>query len=267
MDNLQPQSLGDLQGLLQENARTGQWQGLIFTGSEITLQRELPVWVRQAKAHGFQHVRIQSHGMKLADAAYCAELIEAGVDEFFISMPAADAASHDAITGVVGSYAKTLQGLANLEQYPHVAVLTNTVVTQLSYQQLPAIVEQLRSFKRLLQMEFWLYWPMREHDDKDLIASHLQVLPYLIEASEAALAQQRGVEIKNFPQCLLGNLQHLLHNDQPQLLIDPEFWQQFMRNGFYQCQHREQCSSKQCLGLNSAYVEKFGWHAQQLQPL
>ena len=57
-----------------------------------------------------------------------------------------------------------------------------------------------------------------------------------------------------------------LDNDQPKLIIDPAFWPEFMRNGFHQCVHHEYCGSKTCLGLNTAYVKKFGWHADVLVP-
>ena len=116
-------------------------------------------------------------------------------------------------------------------------------------------------------MEFWTYWPMRETDDKDLIASHLEVLPYLRDAIAAAKGCGRSVEVKNFPECLLGDDRDALDNDQPKLVIDPEFWPEFMRNGFHQCVHRSYCASRRCLGLNTAYVNKYGWHADVLVPL
>ena len=74
--------------------------GSRITGAEITLRRDLPELARLARGNGFEHVRIQTHGMRLADLAYCRELIDAGVDEFFVSVAASDADSHDAITGV-----------------------------------------------------------------------------------------------------------------------------------------------------------------------
>jgi hypothetical protein len=40
-----------------------------------------------------------------------------------------------------------------------------------------------------------------------------------------------------------------------------------MRNGFNQCVHREICGAKRCLGLNTAYIRKFGWHEEALVPL
>jgi MoaA/NifB/PqqE/SkfB family radical SAM enzyme len=267
MDRLQPESMERLDELLRENAVTRQWKGLILTGAEITLRSDLPDLARRARAHGFEHVRIQTHGMRMADPAYCRELVEAGIDEYFVSVTAADAETHDAITEVPGSFDKTLRGLENLDRFDDVKTLTNTVITRRSYRQLPDAVRRLQHLRRLVQMEFWNYWPMTEADEKDLIASNEQVLPFLREAIVLARAAGREVEVKNFPQCLLGELADALDNSQSQLLIDPDFWDEFMRNGFYQCVHREQCAAQQCLGLTTAYGKKYGWEADRLTPL
>ena len=44
---------------------------------------------------------------------------------------------------------------------------------------LPALVARLAHLKRLTQMEFWVYFPMSERDEKGLVARHAEVLPYL----------------------------------------------------------------------------------------
>lgn len=267
MHRLEPESMGRFQEVLDCNRQRKRWMGLILTGSEITLRRDLPDLARLARQNGFEHVRIQTHGMRLADEAYCRDLVEAGVDEYFVSVTAADAVTHDAITGVPGSFDRTLRGLENLEAFEGVTTLTNTVITARSYRSLPAVVERLGHLRRLAQMDFWNYWPMSEADDKDLIVSHLDILPYLRRAIAAARAGGRAVEVKNFPECLLGEDRDALDNNQPRLLIDPAFWSEFTRNGFGQCVHRDACGSRRCLGLNTAYVRKYGWQADVLVPL
>jgi MoaA/NifB/PqqE/SkfB family radical SAM enzyme len=266
MDWLKPESMAQFGEILARNAEERCWKGIVLTGSEVTLRSDLPELARQAREHGFEHVRIQTHGMKLANERYCEELMESGIDEYFVSVTAADAKTHDAITAVPGSFEKTMRGLENLERYPDVATLTNTVITRLSFPHLPRVVERLRHLKRLAQMDFWNYWPMRETDDKDLIASHLEVLPFLREAIGRARGYGRSVEVKNFPECLLGEDRDALENDQPKLMIDPAFWPEFMRNGFHQCVHRSYCGATRCLGLNTAYVNRYGWHADELVP-
>lgn len=266
MDWLRPEPLDRFEQLLEFNATQRHWSGLILTGSEITLRADLPLLARRAREKGFDHVRIQTHGMRLANETYCRELVEAGVDEYFVSVTAADGETHDAITQVRGSFDKTIRGLENLDAFPEVTTLTNTVVTARNYRQLPAVVERLAHLQRLAQVEFWVYLPMHERDDKDLIASHLDVRPFLCEAIRAARARGLGVAVKNYPHCLLGDEADALDNSQPRLFIDPAFWKEFSRNGFEQCVHRAQCASRECLGLTTAYIAKYGWHACELVP-
>jgi MoaA/NifB/PqqE/SkfB family radical SAM enzyme len=265
MDWLKPESMERFEEILAFNAENRRWKGVIFTGSEVTLRKDLPELARRAREHAFEHVRIQTHGMRLSSESYCRELVDAGIDEYFVSVTASDAASHDAITAVPGSFDKTVRGMQNLDAFD-VRTMTNTVVTRLSYRHLPGVVDLFAGLKNLAQMEFWNFLPMREKDDKDLIASHLDILPYLREAIARCRKLDRGVEVKNFPECLLGEDRTALANTQPKLIIDPAFWPEFHRNGFNQCVHRQVCGSRQCLGLNTAYVKKFGWHAEVLVP-
>src|SRR5207302_222536 len=104
MDWLRPESREQFDRILARNAREPRWKGLTLTGAEVTLRQDLPELARAARDSGFEHVRIQTHGMRLADEQYCRELVEAGIDEFFVSVTAADARSHDAITGVDGAF-------------------------------------------------------------------------------------------------------------------------------------------------------------------
>jgi MoaA/NifB/PqqE/SkfB family radical SAM enzyme len=266
MDWLKPQTASEFEALLARNAAEGCWKGLILTGSEITLNRGLPQMAERARRSGFSHVRIQTHGMHLSNADFCSRLVDAGIDEFFVSVTAGDSESHDAITQVKGSFDRILRGLENLERHD-VVVITNTVVTEASYRSLPALVARLGHLKKLRQMEFWNYFPMREDDHKNLVVRFDALLPVLIEAIDLARALGRRVEVKNVPECLLGDHADALINDQPELMIDPRFWDEFGRNGFYQCVHRDSCASRKCLGLNTAYVKKFGWEADRVSPL
>ena len=212
-------------------------------------------------------MRIQTHGMRLASTEYCRTLVDAGIDEYFISVTADSAELHDRITEIPGSFDKTVQAIRNLDAFPSVKIFTNTVITRLSFPSLPGVVELFRDIRRLERMDFWNYWPMAEEDDTGLLASHFDILPWLQQAVRAARQLGRQVEIKNFPHCLLGDCASCLINDQPELRIDPRFWNEFNRNGFHQCEYRDVCGSKQCLGLNAAYAKKFGWHADRLQPM
>lgn len=267
MDRLQPAPDAMFDQILDEQRQNRRWQGLVLTGSEITLRRDLPDLARRARNAGFARVRIQTHGVHLAKPEYTQRLLDAGVNEFFVSVAGATRESHDHITAVPGAWDKMMAGLRLLDAAPDVRILTNTVVTELSYRELPAMVAALGHLDRLVQMEFWNYWPMSETDVKALCAPHAAILPHLREAILAARARGRFVEVKNFPECLLGDLGDALVNAQPTLVIDPAFWDEFDRNGFYQCPHKGACASTECLGLNSAYIARFGQEATLLHAL
>jgi MoaA/NifB/PqqE/SkfB family radical SAM enzyme len=265
MDRLAPEGRARFEEVLAARPRMG-WQGLILTGSEITLLKDLPRLAERARAAGFRHVRIQTHGMHLDNAVFLRRLVDSGVDEFFVSVAGGTAATHDRITQVPGSFARTLAGLEALDAHEVVA-LTNTVLTTESYLELPALVRALSHLRRLRQMEFWNYFPMRETDAKRLIVPLPALLTPLREAARLARGLGRRVEIKNVPVCAMAEDGHLVVNDQPELFIDPDFWLEFARNGFFQCPHRAGCAAQHCLGLTTAYVADHGREEALLRPL
>ncbi len=267
MDYLTPITHKQFNNILDYNKKNHKWSGIILTGSEITLHKELVSLVKAAKASRFKHVRIQTHGMHLANENFCDTLLDAGVDEFFVSVAGSNAQTHDKITAVDKAYEKMMKGMQYLDNFEHVKLITNTVVTELSYQLLPDIVDELSNLKRLVQMEFWNYWPMEQKDHKNLIANISDVTPYLLNAIRHARQLGRCVEVKNFPECMLQDCRLALHNDQPELIIDPVFWREFEKNGFQQCLHKDSCASSQCLGLNDAYTSKFGWEKNTLKAI
>lgn len=259
MSQLRPTEGDELDAILRQQAETGRWDGLVLTGAEVTLRSDLPQIVAQAKTAGFRHIRIQTHGMQLHRPDYLERLVAAGADEFFISVTAANETRHDAITKVAGSWRKMRAGIDLIERdHPHVAVITNTVITAESVDDLPGVVAALRHYRCVVQHEFWNFFPMDSVDTKSLCVPLARLMPPLKQAIAAARAAGRLVEVKNVPECLLGPDRPALVNTQPTLVIDPDFWLGFDRNGFHSCPHRAHCASTECLGLTTAYIRRFG---------
>ncbi len=67
MDRLEPESMERFEELLAYNRQMRAWRALVLTGAEITLRSDLPILATRARENGFEHVRIQTHGMRLAD--------------------------------------------------------------------------------------------------------------------------------------------------------------------------------------------------------
>ena len=80
MDALVPESLDKFKEIIDYNAKHQQWNGIILTGSEITLHQDLPELADMARNSGFEHIHIQTHGMHLSSKKFCNKLVASGVD-------------------------------------------------------------------------------------------------------------------------------------------------------------------------------------------
>jgi radical SAM protein with 4Fe4S-binding SPASM domain len=97
--------------LLDELAEVGTLY-LTFSGGEVFLRPDLFDLIAHAKRRRFD-VRLKSNAL-LITAARARRLRELGVRQVDVSVYSADPARHDAVTGVPGSLARTLEGVERL---------------------------------------------------------------------------------------------------------------------------------------------------------
>jgi cyclic pyranopterin phosphate synthase len=247
-----------------ENLRSHKYDRVIFTGGEVTLEKSLLQFVEHARASGaFRHVRLQTNGRKLADAGYTSSLVDAGIDEFFVSLHGDTAALHDAVTQRPGSFGELVRGFENLATHP-VRRITNTVVHRTNIGAFEGIVGVAHAHG-VSEMEFWNYLPMEDHaDERNLIAPLGEAMPSLRRALDRCAALGIRSVTKYVPQCMLGSHGATLDNSQPDTIIVESFWNEFPR---FACLYEALCDhSDECLGLSHDYVRKFGWEESTLAP-
>jgi cyclic pyranopterin phosphate synthase len=252
------------QKMVDDNRVSRKYERAIFTGGEVTLEKSLLDFVRYARASGsFAHLRIQTNARKLADMDYARSLVEAGVDEYFVSLHGADAKVQDGISQRPGSFDEALAGMRNLQSLG-ARIITNTVINVDNVAVLADIVAVVAPFG-VRRMEFWNYLPMEDHaDERNLIAPLDAIVPSLGRALDACRA--RGIEAvtKYVPRCLLGEHAGTLDNSQADVIIVESFWDEFPR---FNCLYEGECEhAESCLGLHHDYVNKFGWEEARLRP-
>ena len=251
--------------IVDENLRSRKYDRVIFTGGEVTLEKSLFQFVALARSSGaFRHVRLQTNGRKLADRAFTHALVEAGIDEFFVSLHGDTADLHDRITQRAGSFDELVRGLAHLATHA-VRRITNTVVHRTNIGAFENIVG-IAHAHGVSEMEFWNYLPMEDHaDERNLIAPLPETMPSLRTALARCAALGIRAVTKYVPRCLLGEHGATLDNSQPDTIIDETFWNEFPR---FACLYEGVCEhSDECLGLSHDYVRKFGWEEAALQPV
>ena len=117
-------------------------EGLVFTGGEPTIRKDLPELVEYARELEFKVIQIQTNGRMFAYKKFCEDLIKKGANEFALALHGHNAKLHDGLTTVPGSFEQTTSGIKNLKSLGQ-PILMNTVITKPNYKFLPQIARLL----------------------------------------------------------------------------------------------------------------------------
>jgi len=250
--------------LITALVRDGGYDNLILSGAEVTTFEQLERYVRYAASFGhFKKIQIQTNGRRLADREFLKRVVDAGVNEFFVSVHGVGE-THDSITGVAGSYRETMACLDNLAGYP-VNVISNTVLTRTNYHGIVPLLGELCAGP-VSEMQLWNFFPMEKTDRRGLLVSLSELWAMLPPLRNAIGRSGKPLVLKGFPDCLAPEAPFFVDSDFPLNLIQDDFWSAFAGNGFGSCVHKGDCSSRECWGLSSGYLERFGDERERLTP-
>jgi MoaA/NifB/PqqE/SkfB family radical SAM enzyme len=238
----------------------GRFRNLILSGAEVTTFDELERYVQFAASLGW-FKKIQ-----MANKGYIRCLVDCGVNEFFVSIHGLQEV-HDAVARVPGAFRETLEGIRNLEVFD-VNVITNTVLTTANLQDIAELFALLLK-EKISEIHLWNYFPMERTDTKDLVVSmedFVALLPRLLSLGKAA---GKALVFKSFPSCLSQGEPGFFDGFFPVTVLPDMFWREFSECGFGACVHRQRkaCHVRDCWGLSSAYIHKYGDERELLSPI
>ncbi len=137
-----------LDGALAElrAAREQGFDRLSLQGGEPTLWPWIVELIAEARALGFEEVVTVTNGQLLARAPFAADLVRAGLSGITFSFLGADAAVHDTMTVVPGSFERLCEGVRNCRRLAdegghRLHLDAAFVVSGANLEQLPAFVE------------------------------------------------------------------------------------------------------------------------------
>lgn len=108
-----------------------------FSGGEPTLYHYLDRLCWVAKAHGIRRIAISTNGS--ADAAMYDRLLQAGVDDFSISLDACCASTGDIMAGTKGQWDKVVGNIRYLSRHTYTTV--GVVLTEENVQEVSKIIQ------------------------------------------------------------------------------------------------------------------------------
>jgi MoaA/NifB/PqqE/SkfB family radical SAM enzyme len=204
---------------------------LDFTGGEPTIRPDLLDLIRYAKSLGFTSLSMITNGVRMADPAYTKACVEAGIDDFLLSIHGNEASVHDRVTGVPGSFDKVVAAANHLRSHP-VKTRVNCVISGYNYK---TPVETLALFHSLgiQTANFILFNPIVEADwrsDPALNVAYSDAAPYLKQAIDLYRDKIRKITVRYIPLCLMRGYEAYVTN-MPQLQYDPDEWDYLIRTG------------------------------------
>lgn len=187
---------------IEESAK--KYKGIVFTGGEPTIRKDLTSLMRYAKKFGYKTIQIQTNGRMFAYMDFCKKIIKAGATEFSPALHGHVPKLHDYLTNCKGAFYQTIQGIKNLKQLGQF-VLTNTVITKSNYRHLPQIAELLIGLK-VDQVQFAFVHALGNAGDNfdSVVPRKKLVAPYVKKAIDLCVLNKVAVMIEAIPNCIMS---------------------------------------------------------------
>jgi len=193
----------ELERSLEEGRREGA-TGVVITGGEPTLHKDVVAIARRARDLGYALIQVQTNGRTFCYEDFCRRLIDAGVNEFGPSLHGSTPRLHDWLTGAPGAFLQTVAGIRTLKKLGQ-RVITNSVITKANYRDLPALARLLAALG-VDQFQFaYMHLTGRAGENKRWLAVRKSIAePWIKRALDVGIAAGRTVMTEAIPYCLMS---------------------------------------------------------------
>jgi len=254
-------------------SREGGARHVWFGGGEPTLHPDLIRSIERARYLGYRRIRIQTNGIRFAYLPFARRCLEAGANEFSLSIKGADADVHDQITRNPGSFDRLIEGTRNLVE-AGARVEGDILITTLSMPGLADAVERFAALG-LCRFTFWLAsrFGMESEGIEDLLPRMTDLMPHMESAFQAADRAKVAATTLHTPPCVLKPeyRKRYVHSGTWKLNVITPRSEPFaaeespIEGGVYP----EGCAAcalrPDCLGLRRDYLDLFG--AEEFSPV
>ncbi len=182
------------------------WQGIVFTGGEPTIRKDLFEIIEFVKAnYPKKRISLLTNGRMLSYESYGKELEKIGLNELIIPLHGHNRALHDFITQTDGSFEQTVKGIKNLRESRMTREI-RIVVHKLNYVYLPEIAAFISKELPFVDKIVFLYFDAIGSGSVNKKRLHIpitDVAPFLEKAFKELGKAGKKARIYHFPQCTL----------------------------------------------------------------
>lgn len=257
--------------LLEEHRASA--DGVVLTGGEVTLRKDLPQLVEHASGLGYKVIQIQTNGRMFAYRSLVDAVVEAGVTEVSPAIHGPNAEIHDALVDAEGAFSQTVAGIRRLVSLG-IPILMNSVITQANYRHLPAMARLFVDLGvRQFQLAFVHALGTAADNFDEVVPRYGDIRPYVKEALSIGIDAGLFVMTEAIPYCFMSGFEDYVAETliPSTAVIDAEwvvedYTQYRLTEGKAKGPQCQECiRNPQCEGPWREYPERFGW--DEFQPV
>ncbi len=202
---------------------------VVFTGGEPTIRRDLPELISLANGLGYKAIQIITNGRMLSYENYLEKLVDTGLTNVCLSIPAMDESEFDYLTRVEGSYRQVMQAIENIGK-TNLVMQTITPITKRNYKRLPeiaAFLAELTEDAVDFGAEFVFLNPEGNAwlNRAEFLPKYSEVRPFVKKALDVAREKGLRLGIEDVPFCLMRRYKRSrveLHMAEERLYVDTD---------------------------------------------
>ena len=253
----------------KDQMRQGKDHGAVWiqiTGGEPTMRSDIVELVRYASEVGFNPVQMLSNARMFRYRDFTRRISRAGLSLVAPAVHGPNAALHDAVTRVPGSFDQTIEGIRNLRD-EGVYVMPRTVITALNYTTLPAIAGLMLELDvDQYEVTFVRIWGNAQANRDEVVPRMSDVAPYVQKAADVIIDAGKPMLVEGISYCRMEGYEDIMsdpHSSDVEVRDLAATTESFLpeRRSRYKtkgegCTHC--CYRFVCEGVWREYVELFG---------
>jgi MoaA/NifB/PqqE/SkfB family radical SAM enzyme len=249
------------------------YEKVVFTTGEPTLNPHLMEYVKYAKGAGYKKISIATNGRMLKNSNFAYSLLEGGATEFVIPLHGYSKKIHESLTMSEGSFAQTKKGIENLSKFREkmqFALVISQVVNKKNYKHLEKFLLLCKKYQvdEVVLNVVQPRGPNMKKNFKELMVRYgdLEKVIEKIYSSNKELFRSNlkknefYVRVIDMPLCVLKNKKMAGFEGHKHIEIDRKT--SFFTTAKYKVKRKEceKCRySKICGGIYENYIKNFGW--------
>lgn len=178
-------------------------EGIVFTGGEPTVRKDVIELVKYAKDVGYRVIQLQSNGRMFSYTDFVKKLIRSGANEFSPALHGHTPEIHDYLTRSPGAFNQVVQGIKNLRELDQY-ILTNSVINKVNYKYLPELAKLFVSLKaNQFQFAFIHAIGNAWENFDSMVPRKSEIKPFIHKALDIGIKAGVDVMVEAYPFCFM----------------------------------------------------------------